>query len=78
MANLYSVFGLSPGASSDAIKAAYYRLAKQYHPDTRAGETAEERIREINQTYETLGDPVARAAYDVMLVRERYETRRRT
>ena len=78
MANLYSVFGLSPGASSDAIKAAYYRLAKQYHPDTRAGETTEERIREINQAYETLGDPVARAAYDVMLVRERYETRRRT
>ena len=78
MANLYSVFGLSPGASSDAIKAAYYRLAKQYHPDTRAGETAEERIREINQAYETLGDPVARAAYDVMLMRERSETRRRS
>ncbi len=78
MANLYSVFGLSPGASSDAIKAAYYRLAKQYHPDTHAGETAEERIREINQAYETLGDPVARAAYDVMLMRERFETRRRS
>jgi DnaJ-domain-containing protein 1 len=78
MVNLYSVFGLSPGASSDAIKAAYYRLAKRYHPDTHAGETAQERIREINQAYETLGDPVARAAYDVMLVRERSETRRRT
>ena len=78
MVNLYSVFGLSPGASSDAIKTAYYRLAKQYHPDTHAGETSQERIREINQAYETLGDPVARAAYDVMLVRERSETRRRS
>ena len=78
MANLYSVFGLSPGASSDAIKAAYYRLAKQCHPDTHAGETSEERIREINQAYETLGDPIARANYDVMLVRQRFETRRRS
>ena len=78
MANLYSVFGLSPGASSDAIKTAYYRLAKQCHPDTHAGETSEERIREINQAYETLGDPVARANYDVMLVRQRFETRRRS
>ena len=78
MANLYSVFGLSPGASSDAIKAAYYRLAKQCHPDTHAGETSEERIREINQAYETLGDPIARANYDVMLVRQRFETRQRS
>ena len=78
MSNLYSVFGLSPGASSDAIRAAYYRLAKQCHPDTHAGETAEERIRVINQAYETLGHPVARATYDVMLVRQRSETRRRS
>ena len=78
MSNLYRVFGLSPGANSDVIKAAYYRLAKQYHPDTHSGEPAQERIREINQAYETLGDPVARAAYDVVLVRQRFEARRRT
>ena len=71
MGNLYSVLGLSPGASGAAIKAAYYSLAKQCHPDRHAGETAQRRIRDINDAYQTLADPVARAAYDLILERQR-------
>ena len=71
MGNLYSVLGVSPDASSAAIKAAYYNLAKQYHPDTHAGDTAEQRIREINHAYQILSDLVTRAAYDLMLERQR-------
>jgi curved DNA-binding protein CbpA len=77
MGNLYSVLGVSPDASSAAIKAAYYRLAKQYHPDTHAGEAAQQRIREINDAYQVLGDLGARAAYDLLLERQRAVTQTR-
>jgi curved DNA-binding protein CbpA len=71
MAKLYSDLGVSPDASSAAIKAGYYSLVKRYHPDTHAGETAEQRIRDINHAYQILGDPAARAAYDFILERQR-------
>jgi curved DNA-binding protein CbpA len=71
MAKLYSDLGVPPDASSAAIKAGYYSLVKRYHPDAHAGETAEQRIRDINHAYEILGDPVARVAYDLLLERER-------
>jgi len=71
MAKLYGDLGVSPDASSAAIKAGYYSLVKRYHPDTHAGETAEQRIRDINHAYQILGDPAARAAYDLMLERQR-------
>jgi DnaJ domain len=71
MAKLYSDLGVSPDASSAAIKAGYYSLVKRYHPDTHAGETAEQRIRDINHAYHILGDPAARATYDLMLDRQR-------
>jgi curved DNA-binding protein CbpA len=71
MSKLYRDLGVSPDASSSAIKAGYYSLVKRYHPDTHAGETAEQRIRDINHAYQILGDPVGRAAYDLMLERQR-------
>jgi hypothetical protein len=71
MGNLYSVLGVPRDASSAAIKAAYYRLAKQYHPDTHAGEAAQQRIREVNEAYQVLSDSGARAAYDLLLDRQR-------
>jgi len=32
--NHFQVLGVSEGADSSAVKAAYFKLAKQYHPDT--------------------------------------------
>lgn len=77
MPDLYNVLGLSRGASGAAIKAAYYRLAKQFHPDANAGVPAEQSIRDINHAYETLGNPLTRAVYDTALMRAASVARRR-
>jgi len=50
----YKVLGLSPGASQDEIKAAYRRLAKQYHPDINPSADAEAKMKEINEAYAVL------------------------
>jgi molecular chaperone DnaJ len=61
----YDVLGVSRGARDSEIKAAFRRLAKQYHPDRCNGDPkAEERFKEINEAYEALKDPQRRAAYD--------------
>jgi hypothetical protein len=72
MLDFYSVLGLSRHANQEEIKAAYWNLAKQSHPDVNAGdEQAEQRTKAINRAYETLGDPDARAAYDLELQLQR-------
>lgn len=63
--NHYEVLGIPRSASAAAIKQAYYDLAKQYHPDTDAGD--EEMMRQINAAYEVLGDQHRRRAYDATL-----------
>jgi curved DNA-binding protein CbpA len=77
MRDLYSVLNLSRRASSKDIKAAYWALAKQFHPDVNAADMeAEQWIKEINHAYEILGDPDPRAAYDLELARQRAKARR--
>ncbi len=47
--NLYEVLQVPRSASSDEIKASYYKLAKEYHPDTHQQKTnVEEMFKEIN------------------------------
>lgn len=60
----YAVLGVDPQASTGAIKAAFKKLAFQYHPDVYSGTDAEERMRGILQAYQTLSDPQARSEYD--------------
>lgn len=48
-----SILGLSKGASEDAIKDAYRKLAKQYHPDVNPSDKGV-RFREINRAYRYL------------------------
>ena len=60
----YEVLGVPRDADDNAIKGAYRRLARQYHPDVNKAADAEERFKEINEAYEILSDADRRAAYD--------------
>ena len=57
----YEMLGVDRGASTADIKAAYRSLAKVMHPDA-GGTTGTFTM--LRQAYETLRDPVRRAAYD--------------
>ena len=61
----YNTLGVEKDASQDAIKSAYRKLAKQYHPDLHPGDTAAaEKFKEINEAYSIVGDPEKRQKYD--------------
>ena len=61
----YEVLGVGKDADAGTLKRAYYKLAKQYHPDTNPGDkVAEEKFKEANEAYEVLSDPDKRAKYD--------------
>ena len=60
----YAALGVPRDASADAIKSAYRKLARKFHPDVSTEKDAEERFKEIGEAYETLKDAEKRAAYD--------------
>ena len=61
----YEVLGVSKSASDNEIKKAFYKLAKQYHPDAHPGDKeAEARFKEVNEAYSVLSDADKRARYD--------------
>lgn len=61
---LYEILGVPESADEKAIKSAYKKLAKKYHPDINKDPDAGERMKEINKAYEILKDPKKRALYD--------------
>lgn len=63
--DFYKILNLKKDASQDDIKKAYRKLAMKYHPDRNQNDKkAEEKFKEIQKAYETLGDPKKRAEYD--------------
>lgn len=68
MANYYEIMGINKNATQDEIKAAYRKLAKQYHPDLHPGDAAAaEKMKEINAANDVLSDPEKRKQYDFEL-----------
>ncbi len=61
----YAILGVDVDAPTSAIKAAFKKLALQYHPDVYKGTDAHERMSAILLAYQTLNDPVARKQYDL-------------
>lgn len=60
----YAALGVPKDASSEEIRGAYRRLAKQWHPDRNSRADAGDQFRRIQEAYEVLSDPVLRAEYD--------------
>lgn len=58
----YKILGLNKSASTDEIKKAFYKLAKEHHPDKNGGE--DKKFKEINEAYQVLSDKEKRAQYD--------------
>lgn len=67
MKTYYDVLGVRRDSSPEEIKRAYHRLALQYHPDKNQSSEAAEKMREINDAYQTLSDPAAKTRYDKRL-----------
>jgi curved DNA-binding protein len=61
----YQILGVPRDADEKAIKRAYRKLARQYHPDHNPGDSsAETRFKEATEAYEVLSDPDKRSKYD--------------
>ena len=61
----YEVLGIDKSADENAIKKAYWSLAKKYHPDKNPGDKeAEEKFKEVNEAYAVLSDSEKRSKYD--------------
>jgi curved DNA-binding protein len=60
----YALLGVERSTPPEAVKKAYRRLARKYHPDVSKEPDAEARFKEVQEAYEVLKDPAKRAAYD--------------
>ena len=60
----YKILDVQPEADAKAIKTAYRKLARKYHPDMNPDEGAEDKFKEVAEAYEVLKDAGRRAEYD--------------
>lgn len=65
--NYYDILQVNQNASPEIIEKAYKTLAKKYHPDLQPEENkkqAEEILKDINEAYKILSNPISKANYD--------------
>jgi curved DNA-binding protein len=63
--NYYEILEIPREATSEQVKQAYRKLARQYHPDLNPGDkVAEEHFKRLGEAYEVLSDPDKRTQYE--------------
>lgn len=69
--NYYDILQVSKEASPEVIRAAYIALVKKYHPDNFKGDIndANNIVQQLNFIYSILSDPIKKAEYDNMLLK---------
>jgi molecular chaperone DnaJ len=65
VSDYYEVLGVARDATTEEIKKAYRRLARQMHPDVNPGPHAADRFKEVGRAYDVLSTPEKRQAYDL-------------
>ena len=60
----YRLLEVSRDASDTEIKKAFYKKARELHPDVNKAPDAEEKFKELNEAYDVLSDPSKRSHYD--------------
>ncbi|HVN78971.1 MAG TPA: J domain-containing protein [Terriglobia bacterium] len=67
--NYYEILGVKQNADLAAIRSAYRRLVRRYHPDLRPQGNSQQFL-DVQRAYETLSDAALRASYDRSLNRQ--------
>lgn len=62
--NHYDTLKITPHATQNEIKSAYYKLTLQYHPDKNKSEYAKQKFQNISEAYQVLGNYQQRKIYD--------------
>ncbi len=60
----YKILGVERAADDKAIKTAFRKLARKYHPDVSKGSAT--KFQEVNEAYDVLSDPEKRRRYDTL------------
>jgi len=60
----YKILGVDKKATADQIKKQYRKMARKFHPDVNKAKEAEQKFKDVGESYEVLKDPKKRKAYD--------------